>query len=284
MSARAQPVVIVREPEVPLPSKFKGSKTCSTKNFKNTMETIFVLQPGSFASDANRIIYIAAFFEGSALSWYLRLVDDGHPSLQSLPEFWEHFLARFKSNVTETDAEVNLLRIRQRYGERIADFNSRFMDLASKVPYEERSLQGIYLHALSRAILVEFDRILSPPTTLDEVMQLCELLESRQRRLEYLFPSSSPQSRFGTPGPVPNHRPRPSHISSDAVTRPPLAGARTSFKRQDSETSANFPARRSQLSDEERQRRVSMNLCLYCGDSGHKIGNCPKSRFYDPKN
>ena len=37
------------------------------------------------------------------------------------------------------------------------------------------------------------------------------------------------------------------------------------------------------LSEEERQHRISMNLCLYCGNSDHKIINCPLSRFSDQK-
>ena len=95
MSSRAPPVVLVREPEVHLPKKFSGSRTDSVKTFKNSMESIFLLQQGSFHSEANKIIYISTFLEGPALNWYLRLVDDGNPALESLPNFLGTFSCSF---------------------------------------------------------------------------------------------------------------------------------------------------------------------------------------------
>lgn len=283
MSTRNNAVVLVREPEVPLPSRFKGSKTCSAKHFRNALDTIFVLQPASFPSDPVKVIYIAAFFEGPALSWYLRLVDDGNPSLQSVSEFWDLFLARFKSTVTETDAEVNLLRIRQRNGERISEFNARFMDLSNKVPYEERSLRGIYLHSLNRAILTEFDRVLTPPTHLDEVMQLCELLESRQRRLEYLFPDPITISRST------NHVRRSNNATTVSIPRETSGTTKLTTPESNQVTQRHNSGnrstpRRDHLSDSERQNRLENNLCLYCGESGHHIGNCPTRPSAAPKN
>ena len=32
------------------------------------------------------------------------------------------------------------------------------------------------------------------------------------------------------------------------------------------------------LTDEEKQRRKTNNLCLYCGDSGHRRDSCPKRK------
>ena len=32
------------------------------------------------------------------------------------------------------------------------------------------------------------------------------------------------------------------------------------------------------LTLEEKRRRMEEGLCLYCGDVGHKVGNCPKKQ------
>src|SRR6202008_4029578 len=50
-----------------------------------------------------------------------------------------------------------------------------------------------------------------------------------------------------------------------------VAGA-TSCRSRDS---SNLP-RRGRLSSEERSRRITNNLCLYCGEAGHRAQVCTK--------
>lgn len=37
----------------------------------------------------------------------------------------------------------------------------------------------------------------------------------------------------------------------------------------------DLSAGRGRLTQQERQRRRQLNLCLYCGEGGHMIRNCP---------
>jgi Zinc knuckle len=51
-----------------------------------------------------------------------------------------------------------------------------------------------------------------------------------------------------------NYKEKPKHFSSDKV------------------------GKNGKLTTEERERRIKEDLCLYCGEKGHKAQDCPKSK------
>ncbi|OMJ28671.1 Retrotransposon-derived protein PEG10 [Smittium culicis] len=57
----------------------------------------------------------------------------------------------------------------------------------------------------------------------------------------------------------------------------------STIKHEPMEIDALYAKRKGPLSDEERERRVKNNLCLYCGEGGHYKNNCPRSKYLKAK-
>ena len=88
----------------------------------------------------------------------------------------------------------------------------------------------------------------------------CRLRERRAERTQRTPPVSHSKSSFSTYS-------VPSVFKSPSVLSPP--GVRTTSHEEAMQLG------HARLSPEERQRRMSANQCMYCGNAGHFIANCP---------
>ena len=245
-------VLLQQEPEVPLPSKFSGSRKDSASDFKREFTRLFVLQPNRFPSDAIKILYISSFLTRSAKIWYQTLEEKESPALENLDVFWTTFMDRFEIVLAIDERQFKINHCKQGRNEAIEEFNERYGALAMKLNYNDEALIGIYVNAISPDILEKLQYYEKIPATLEATMAACEVIDSRRRQVQ--------------------QRRQMDFTSANVNT----ANVRTDSK-PNSNASSQSTESRGPLTDEEKQRRRSLGLCLYCGESGHLVANCPKS-------
>lgn len=160
-------IVLQTEPEFPLPPKFRGSRKCSASDFKEMLNTIFLLKPVRFSSDDMKILYVSTFLLDAALTWFKNLRMTHDPCLDSLESFWTAFDHRFGLSYVQEESESRLLEIVQGGKERVDEYNHRFMNLASRTEFCDAALRSIYTKSLRRDILFHFFHLHSVPSLLE---------------------------------------------------------------------------------------------------------------------
>lgn len=243
------------EPRVGAPEKFGGEPE-SCQPFITNCELMFALQPRTFSTEQARVAYAINHLTGRARLWGTAEWDRRSPACTSFSLFATELRKVFDLGPTSSEASRDLMSIRQ--GSRtVADFSIDFRTLASRSTWNTPALVDAFLHSLADYIkdeLVSFEA----PTTLDGAIELAVRIDRRiqARRRE--------RSRQAQRHPLLNQRREgpPVQPSSSLAT---------------SHQSSPEPMEigRSALSPEERQRRLSAGLCLYCGGGGHRVASCP---------
>ena len=135
-------------------------------------------------------------------------------------------------------------------GRSVSDYSIEFRTLAAECQWNEEAQWDMFLHGLADRVHKEI-YLLELPTSLNGLIDLALRVDARIERLgAHACPTRLPStlesgssSRENTVGPVFDHEP--------------------------------MQVGRARLTREERERRRSQGLCLYCGGSGHFLLSCP---------
>ncbi|KAG1953738.1 retrotransposable element [Pimephales promelas] len=138
-----------------------------------------------------------------------------------------------------------------RQGERsVSDFSIEFRTLAAESKWNEEAQWDMFLHGLADRIQKEI-YALDLPTKLNDLIALALRVDARLSRVK----SRGQHDRFSGG----------------------IEGQRSGGEGAVSLTHDHEPMQvgRARLSREEKERRRSLGLCLYCGGAGHLAFNCP---------
>ena len=125
--------------------------------------------------------------------------------------------------------------------------------------FDNPTLLGLFYESLSDEVKDELVKQ-KRPAALHEYFQLAIDIDDRlfQRR----------QERRDRPNNFPRQTPSTSTSTSTSTTT-------TGVAPMDLSATASTSVNRTRLPDAERQRRFQENLCLYCGQAGHRRNDCP---------
>lgn len=245
-------VSIDREPKVGNPERFNGDHT-QVRAFLSSCRIQFALQPRTFATEGAKVGYVITHLTGRARLWGAAEFDRQTPACASFNAFAEEMEKVFDLGSSSAEASQELMSIRQ--GNRtVADYSIDFRTLARRSTWNMAAQTDAFLHSLAGYIK---DELVShePPKTLDEAIALAVRIDRRiqTRRRERGQPRQSATS-----------------IRRDATSLPPPANPQNQFDQTEP-----MEIGRTSLSPEERQRRLTAQLCLYCGGENHRVSNCP---------
>lgn len=250
---RSSPSVSTREPDLRPSEIFEGNiDQCG--GFLLQCRLAFARSPSMFPSNSARITYIVSALKGKALRWAQAFLASHSMETLSSQLFIQEFERVFNHPLQQEEASKRLLTLRQ--GRKsVAEHSVDFRILAEETGWDELALKGTFTNSLSETIK---DQLASrdEPGSLDELISLAIRIDNRlrERRKERDSISHNPRvSCFRSPveassgqSPPPNEpEPEPMQIG------------------------------RTRLTPEERQRRYTAKVCLYCGDKGHFVANCP---------
>ena len=236
------------EPRLPTPESYSGEPSYC-RAFLTKCSMFFALQPQTFCTEDSKVAFVLTLLSGRAALWGTVVWENHRSCCDSFAALSEEMKRVFDRAVAGREAARQLADIRQ--GERsVADYSIEFRTLSTECRWNEEAQWDIFLHGLADRIQREI-YTLDLPGRLDDLIELALRVDARLHRLELHTRTTPTQRSFGIPplnardavSPVDDHEP--------------------------------MQVGRARLSREERERRRSRGLCLYCGGAGHFLNNCP---------
>ena len=227
-------------------------KDLPASQFLKAFQRCITLNP-SYMSDHNfRLAYFGSKLRGSPQDWFSTLEERQDLSLTTWDDFCAIFKQQFQISRSQWQIRLEMHDIMQ--GTRsVSDYTSHFRSLANKLPgYGDEALLTQYYIGLHPSVQTYLGSLALIPESSAEIIDIC---------LE-----------FGGRAPI---------IRSPPVKRN-LSSFPSNYRIVESENKNPHypppPTNDRSLSTNERKYRTDNNLCLYCGDAGHMISNCPRSR------
>ncbi|MEE6524685.1 hypothetical protein FKM82_024284 [Ascaphus truei] len=236
------------EPRLPAPNRYAGDPS-GCRGFLNQCFIQFELMPSHFPSSRIKVAYIISLLTDAALAWASPIWEQRPDLISDLTLFITEFRRVFDTPGRKVTAASSLLNISQ--GDRtVARYALDFRTVAAETGWNDVALSAVFWQGLSERLKDEL-AALDRPAGLEDLIDLCIRMDQRlqERRMERnKHPRGIQSSSFSTIG---------SLLSTTPVLDEPMQLGGTS------------------LSPIEKQRRRRAGLCLYCGNNGHLVFNCP---------
>lgn len=251
-----------REPFV-LPPEHYSRDIGACSAFLLQCSYVFNLQPNSYATDKSHALYVMSLLKGRAAQWGTALWEGKSPILDLYASFVREMRKVFDHPVQGSVVASSLFALRQGF-QSAANHAIEFRILAAETVWKEPALVSLFRHGLSDELQDEL-AAREEPETLEQLVALVIKLDNhlRERQRERSSSSrrmaSSPLSQSPTSPPklpASSHPPSAPRALPAAPEEPMQVG-------------------RSRLTPEERQRLQNLQLCIYCGQPGHFLTQCP---------
>ncbi|KAL0195101.1 hypothetical protein M9458_008673, partial [Cirrhinus mrigala] len=220
-----------------VPAKFAGEATeCS--GFLLQVNLYIQMQPQQFPSEKAKVAFLTSLFTGKALQWAKAIWNSNNRIINSYELFTNHFSEVFSMATGTISASDQLFRLRQGSTD-VNKYTLHFCTLAVASGWNEVALLGAYRQGLNpeiRAAMAIYDDSIGLESFLQRTTRVAQQLAACQPTV------TAPQST--------------SVVASTPVPEPMQVDS-------------------TRLSCSERNRRLSQGLCLYCGQQGHLLRNCP---------
>jgi len=292
---RAAGDVVAAEGRVKIkePERFTGKDPDKLRPFIMSCELNFQGNPRTYRDDLTKITYAVAHLSDSAQLWYEPYFYNAPNPPPLFCSNWEEFKrelsAQFGNPHEERDAERELMKLKMAENHKVSRYVIDFNNLATRTAWDDGALRSHFYAGLPDRIKDQLaSRPGGPPRDLNNLRRSAQeydaLYWSRQAEkktqaaISRTQPSSSshshnqssqsqnrnpqnrsPQTSGGNNANANKQSKPPSQSSSNSPRKPNLSGKLTTDNK---------------LTDEERQRRMANNLCLYCGKEGHKAIDC----------
>lgn len=230
------------------PEKFSG-KPEDFAAFLAQCQLFIELRDREFLSDKAKVCFIISLLTGQAAKWATPLLLSPSPLLNNYQGFLQHISAAFANPLQAATANRRIRALKQGKNS-VFQYATEFKILAQDLQWNDPALKDQFMEGLQGEVLDELARV-NQPDTLQGLITLCLQIDGRleNRKMAKATPSSSLPPPRPTPTPV-----RPANME---LPEPMQLGAV-----------------RPRLSPEEKARRRSQNLCLYCGGRGHFAASC----------
>lgn len=255
-----------KEAKVNSPELFSGDRT-KTRNFLVQVTVVFRIQASRFPNDETKVYFLGSFLRGPAASWFSPFVEKQDPILKDWNAFLQQFKQTFEHPDRPAEAARQLRNLRQG-NKSAALLAADFRRIAVDVDWTISSLIDAFYDALNDRVkdrIIELER----PRTLEEYIELAIKIDDRQvQRLNEKNHSSTLKS---TP-------PKKTQSTNNSSQSPTTPGFRYATSNDSGPVPMQLDAGQQKLTEEEKNRRRSQGLCLYCGQSGHIARVCPEKR------
>ena len=164
--------------------------------------------------------------------------------------------------------KINTLRQANRD---FATYYAEFARYAADLDWNESAKLAALRHGLSSELKMDMIPLTEEPTTIAQLVTVCQRLDNRRRALQQEGRTRGPMTPASRTTTTTTTTPR---TVTPAASSPSALSTATGTQPGPMDLSAN----RRRLSPEERQRRMTEGRCLYCGGLGHMAATCPVAR------
>uniref|UniRef100_A0A8C2FDM1 Uncharacterized protein n=1 Tax=Cyprinus carpio TaxID=7962 RepID=A0A8C2FDM1_CYPCA len=227
-------------PRLAYPEKFDGDST-KCKGFLLQCSLFVEQQPTLYTTDAGKIAFVCSLLTGRALEWITAVWREDGTAFTTFTDFLVRFREVFDHPREGKGAGERLLELSQG-GLTAAEYAMNFRTLAAQTSWVSDTLKVLFRKGLNHELQTEL-ACRDEGRTLSDLISLTITIDNLQRSrrvsAQRLFPVTTTRSAETT---------EPMQINSYHLTA------------------------------EERHRRMSNRLCLYCGAPGHQRITCPSRR------
>lgn len=247
-----------REPKLPTPERFNGNRKLY-RVFMSQVNTIFTLNPSRFPTDQTRILFIGSLLVSDCAKWFEAVISKTPASSWTYATFLETFEKLFKEPLDEIIARREIQQLRQKTLPATV-YATKFMSLSVLTGFNNEALLDLFRQGLNDDIKDVLASSANVPKDLTGFFNHVITVDNRlhERRLEK---GSYKPARWSRPAAANYENGGPVPMDLNNVT------TRGDHRFQPA------PSPRS-LTQEEKQRRLVNNLCLYCAQPGHIATNC----------
>lgn len=288
-SSSSDKAVKIRDPEV-----FDGTDPQLLESFLSQCDLVYLTRPKQFTDDRKRIFYVISFLKGAAFDWFDPRVGSAQNSL--VYNDWNTFETELRTNFGPVDAEgdnaAKLERLTMPVNQHIVTYMVEFNRLSVRGSWNDFALMRLFKKGLPPRItgqMVYRDK----PKDIKEMKALAQKIDQQywEHRAEQDFArekekktepkktenrseDKSGTQKSGTQATATNKSATASSGNKTKTSTPQSSGSTDKGK------SPEPPklGKDGKITDEERQRRLASNLCLYCGKTGHMRKDCNKAR------
>ncbi len=237
------------EPRLPVPESYTGEPNYC-RAFLTRCSMHFSLQPRTFNNERAKVAFVLTLLTGRAALWGTAVWENQDPCCASFQDLSDEMRWGFDRAVVYIREAARMLADLRQGQRSVSDFSIEFRTLAAESQWNEEAKWDMFLHGLADCVQKEI-YAMDLPTSLNDLIALALRVDARlsrmNRRTQPNRPSGGTEGqRFGggdTVSPVYDHEP--------------------------------MQVGRARLSREEKERRRSQGLCMYCGGEGHFAYNCP---------
>lgn len=231
-------------------------------------------EPDHFATVQQQLGYAINRLEGSALDQLMPHIHDDRIDLPDFAAFRTILETAFGDPDRRRTAERRLLGLKQAN----RDFSSYFAEFqryAADAQYDNATKRVFLRHGLSRE-MIEALQHRDEPEDFHQFVQLLQRVANKLKDTRQELGTRSNTSGSSSRPPAPRPQSTPSTQAPTPST--PAPAQNTANPNYHGPAPMDLSSGRRALTWEEKSRRLSQGLCLYCGGSGHMASVCPNKR------
>lgn len=247
------------------PPEFDGKDRDFCATFLSHLALYFNTNSQAFPNDSSKVQFAATYLRGRAFRWFephLYTVDD------RMLHDYGYFRQQLLENLGDPDRKRSLTRKIQRLTQTgsAATYSTEFFQVASMLDWNDESLKAQFYTGLKADVKDALALLPQDPANLQDMSNMAIRLDNRihERRME----PNKPKQSVATVRHNPRNNTSTIGTTSNSATHPQVSHV----------TPMEVDGTSKHLSPSERKHRIEKNLCLYCGDSGHRRDTCPKRK------
>ncbi len=228
------------EPHANNPPVYDGDPN-SCQAFLSQCSLVFSLQPRRYSTEEAKVAFVLTILSGRAREWGIAVWRSRAPCCATFVDFCQEMTKLFDRSAQGDEAAAQLSRLSQRKCS-VTDYAIQFQTLAAACGWNEGGLRARFLEGLDEAIADELAAV-------DNLINLALRVEGRLNRRRQHSQPTAPWRHLEA-------------SSSDAASHLPTEVEPMQLGRL-------------RLTPQQRQERLALGLCLYCGKAGHFVLQCP---------
>ncbi len=229
------------EPHANNPPVYDGDPN-SCQDFLSQCSLVFSLQPRRYSTEEAKVAFVLTLLSGRAREWGIAVWRSRAPCCATFVDFCQEMMKLFDRSAQGDETAAQLSRCS------VTDYAIQSQTLAAACGWIEGALPAHFLEGLDEAIADEL-AVVDLPRELDNLINLALRVEGRLNRRRQGRQPTAPWRHLEA-------------SSSDAASHLPAEVEPMQLGRL-------------RLTPQQRQERLALGLCLYCGKAGHFVLQCP---------
>ena len=215
--------------------------------FINQCRLHFLCRPAAFPTDQAKVAFVLSYLSGNAADWSIPLVNQDDPVLHDFQAFQLNMEKLFARHSQGQALDNELLSLRQGNQDLLA-YIASFNRLIVETQWPEDKRITLFYRGLRGELKDVLAQVVNPPQDCSDYIDLVVQIDHRLQ----------------------NRKADRSKFDARVFSKPP-----TPSKGVDSGEPMQIGGLKGPLTQKERERRKQLQLCLYCGNSGHFLRDCP---------